>query len=232
MPRQPGNPRPATHSIPLICLLCAVAGSVDASAYLLSGRVFVANMTGNTVLFAISLLQRNPGEAALRGSLVAAFLAGVIIARLLVRIAGERPTKMQRIAILGIESAVLLLLAWKNTGAHAGLLLLLLACILGIQNGAFRYIGGFHLNTTFITGDLELLGEAIIDSRNSDSRNSSAKVSAFVLSWVGYAGGASLGALGAVEFPHHGFLAALMLALISLITMILMPGRSKQRREM
>jgi uncharacterized membrane protein YoaK (UPF0700 family) len=148
---------------------------------------------------------------------------------------------VQRIAILGIESAVLLMLAWRNTGAHANLLLLLLACILGIQNGAFRYIGGFHLNTTFITGDLELLGEAIMDSRNSDSRNSDsrnsdprnsrAKVSAFVLSWVGYAGGASLGALGAVEFPHHGFLPSMMLAMASLIAVMLMPERSEHRRE-
>jgi uncharacterized membrane protein YoaK (UPF0700 family) len=241
MPRQPGNPRPATRAIPLICLLCAVAGSVDASAYLLSGRVFVANMTGNTVLLAISLLQRNAGEAALRGGLVAAFLVGVMIARLLARIAGEAPTKMQRISVLGIESIVLLLLAWKTAGAHTGLLLLLLACILGVQNGAFRYIGGFHLNTTFITGDLEQLGEAIMDSQNLDSRNSAsqhsdprnsrAKVSAFVLSWVGYAGGALLGALGAVEFRHHGFLPSMMLALASLITVILMPEHSQQGRE-
>jgi uncharacterized membrane protein YoaK (UPF0700 family) len=112
MPRQPGNPRPATRAIPLICLLCAVAGSVDASAYLLSGRVFVANMTGNTVLLAISVLQRNPREAALRGGLVAAFLVGVIIARLLARIAGETPTKAQRISVLGIESVILLMLGW------------------------------------------------------------------------------------------------------------------------
>lgn len=227
MPRQAVHPPLAKRAIPLICLLCAVAGSVDASAYLLSGRVFVANMTGNTVLFAISLLQRNPREAALRGGLVAAFLVGVIIARLLARIAGEAPTKAQRISILCIESVVLLMLAWKSAGAHTNLLLLLLlACILGVQNAAFRYIGGFHLNTTFITGDLELLGEAIMNPRNSR-----AEVSVFVLSWVGYAGGASLGALGAVEFPHHGFLPSMMVAVASLIAVILMPERSGQRRE-
>lgn len=231
MPRQAVHPPLAKRAIPLICLLCAVAGSVDASAYLLSGRVFVANMTGNTVLLAISLLQRNPGEAALRGGLVAAFLVGVIIARLLARIAGEAPTKAQRISVLGIESIVLLMLAWKNAGAHADLLLLLLACVLGVQNGAFRYIGGFHLNTTFITGDLELLGEAIMDPRNSEPRNSRAKVSAFMLSWVGYAGGALLGALVAVKLPHHGFLPSMILALASLIEVILMLERSEQRRE-
>jgi uncharacterized membrane protein YoaK (UPF0700 family) len=239
MPRQLGNSWPVKRAIPLICLLCAVAGSVDASAYLLSGRVFVANMTGNTVLLAISLLQRTLGEAALRGGLVAAFLVGVVVARLLARIAGEAPTKAQRISVLGIESVVLLMLAWKNAGAHTDFLLLLLACILGVQNGAFRDIGGFHLNTTFITGDLEMLGEAIMawrspdsrnsDSRNSDSRNSRAKVSAFVLSWVGYAGGASLGALGAVEFPHHGFLPSMVLAVASTLAVALTPESSSDQ---
>ena len=48
-------------------LLCAVAGSVDAVAYLLCGQVFVANMTGRTVLLAISLLQGQYGGSGLRG---------------------------------------------------------------------------------------------------------------------------------------------------------------------
>jgi uncharacterized membrane protein YoaK (UPF0700 family) len=217
-----GDLRSAKRAILLIGLLCAVAGSVDATAYLLCGRVFVANMTGNTVLLAISLLQRAPGEAALRGGLVAAFLAGVIVARFLARTAGERPTKTQRIFVLGIESLVLLTMAWKNAGAHTGLLLLLLACVLGIQNGAFRYIGGLHLNTTFITGDLEKLGEAI-----TNRRDPLPKVSAFLLSWIAYGGGGLLGALSALELPHHGFLASMVLALASLLTVALMPKEAK-----
>ena len=151
--------KPPILTIPLIFLLCAVAGSVDAIAYLLCGQIFVANMTGNTVLLGISLLQRNPKEAALRAGMVAAFLAGVIVARLLAGTADKRLTKTQRVFILCIESLLLLLLTSKNAGAHTDLLLLLLACMLGIQNAAFQYIGGFHLNTTFITGDLEKLGE-------------------------------------------------------------------------
>jgi len=83
MSKQAGHPRLAIPEIPLIGLLCALAGSVDAAAYLLCGQIFVANMTGNTVLLGISLLQRNPKEAALRAGMVAAFLAGVIVARLL-----------------------------------------------------------------------------------------------------------------------------------------------------
>jgi uncharacterized membrane protein YoaK (UPF0700 family) len=217
MSKQVGDPQLVTRAIPLICLLCGVAGSVDAVAYLLCGQVFVANMTGGTVLLAISLLQRNMGDAALRGGLVVAFLAGVIVARLLARIAGRRLTKRQRVSVLGIESIVLLVLAWKSAGAHTGLLLLL-AGTLGVQNAAFRSIGGLHLNTTFITGDLELLGEAIMEPHDSLS-----KVSAFLLSWIAYAGGALLGSLGARSFPHHGFLLPMILAVTSVAAVALMP---------
>ncbi len=95
--------KPPILTIPLIFLLCAVAGSVDAIAYLLCGQIFVANMTGNTVLLAISLLQGKFAKAALRGGLVAAFLASVIVTRLLARKADRRMTKKQRICVLGLE---------------------------------------------------------------------------------------------------------------------------------
>jgi uncharacterized membrane protein YoaK (UPF0700 family) len=213
MSEQVNQPQSVTRAIPLICLLCGVAGSVDAAAYLLCGQVFVANMTGGTVLLAISLLQGKMGEAALRGGLVVAFLAGVVVARLLAKFAGQRLTKRQRISILGV--------AWKSAGAHTHLLLLLLGCILGVQNAAFRSIGGLHLNTTFITGDLELLGEAITESRDSLPR-----ASAFLLSWVAYACGALLGALGARDLPQHAFLLPMILAAAAMAAVALTPEQA------
>jgi len=215
------GPKPAIRAIPLICLLCAIAGSVDAAAYLLCGQVFVANMTGNTVLFAISLLQEELRVAALRGGLVVAFLAGVVVARLLARTAGQRVTRRQRIFVLGIQALLLLLLAWRSAATHTHLSLLLLACMLGTQNGAFQYIGGIHLNTTFVTGDLEKLGEAVTETQNTLTR-----ASAFLLSWVGYAGGAVLGALGAKCLPHHAFLVPMALTLASAATVMVMPEQS------
>ena len=223
MSKQAGHPRLAIPEIPLIGLLCALAGSVDAAAYLLCGQIFVANMTGNTVLLSISLLQRNPKEAALRAGMVAAFLAGVIVARLLAGTADKRLTKTQRVFILGIESLLLLLLTSKNAGAHTDLLLLLLACMLGIQNAAFQNIGAFHLNTTFITGDLEKLGEAM-----TDMRHALPKTTTFLVSWIAYAGGACLGALNALKLPHRGFLVPTILAVASAITVSLMPDLAER----
>ena len=41
-------------------MLTAAAGYVDAVSYLALGRVFTANMTGNTVLLGLSLVQAHP----------------------------------------------------------------------------------------------------------------------------------------------------------------------------
>ena len=223
MSKQAGHRRLAIPEVPLIGLLCALAGSVDAAAYLLCGQVFVANMTGNSVLLAISLMHWNPKEAALRAGMVAAFLAGVIVERLLARTADTGLTKTQRVFILGIESLLLLLLAWKNAGAHTDLLLLLLACMLGIQNAAFQNIGAFHLNTTFITGNLEKLGEAM-----TDMGDALPKTTTFLVSWIAYAGGACLGALNALKLPHRGFLVPTILAVASVITVTLMPDLAER----
>jgi uncharacterized membrane protein YoaK (UPF0700 family) len=87
-------------------------------------------------------------------------------------------------------------------------------------NGALRYIGGIQLNTTFITGDLELLGEAIVDAGNPLS-----KAGALVVSWIGYASGGLLDALSALELPHHSFLLPMVLALMSLLAVTLMPAQ-------
>jgi uncharacterized membrane protein YoaK (UPF0700 family) len=121
-----------------------------------------------------------------------------------------------------VKSAIaLVMLAWGNGGAHVTLLLPLLAAILGTQNGAFRYIGGVQLNTTFITGDLELLGEAIVDPRNPDTRNPLSRARVFALSWIGYVSGGLLGTLSALQHPHHGFLLPMVLALASLLVVTL-----------
>lgn len=65
---------------------------------------------------------------------------------------------------------------------------------------------------------MELLGEAIVDAGNPLSR-----ARFFALSWIGYASGGLLGALSALQLPHHGFLPPMVLALVSLLVVTLMP---------
>ncbi len=68
-------------AIPLVATLCMTAGAVDVIAYILFGKIFIANMTGNTVLFAASVVLHNWGEAALRIGVVIAFVGGFCLRR-------------------------------------------------------------------------------------------------------------------------------------------------------
>ena len=106
----------------------------------------------------------------------------------------------------------------EEFGSPHASFLLLLAGILGTQNGAFQYIGGLHLNTTFVTGDLAKLGEAMTERRDL------AKDKRLPLSWVAYVGGALLGALGARDIP--AFLVPTLLTVASAVTVMLTPERA------
>lgn len=182
--------------------LCAIAGSIDAIAFLVFGKIFIANMTGNTVLFAASMLQRDWKEAALRISIVIAFLSAIFIARALLRklaLGQEQATRLIALAIEFILLVALVLLPHPHT-LRVGLLVLL-AFALGVQNDAFRNIGGIKVNTSFITGDLENLGAALADSKDSAKRKQARRrIVVFFTTWIAYGTGALLGAFGALHF--------------------------------
>jgi uncharacterized membrane protein YoaK (UPF0700 family) len=51
-------------------------------------------------------------------------------------------------------------------------------------------------------------------------------VTASLLSWVAYACGALLGALGTRDFPHHGFLLPTILAVAAMTAVALTPEQA------
>jgi|SRR5665213_1996840 len=82
-------------------------------------------------------------------------------------------------------------------------LLLLLAFALAMQTNAFRQIGPVRLNTSFMSGDLENLGEAITDSEAPGARKEARfRTAVFLSTWIAYAIGALMGAYGASHFAE------------------------------
>jgi uncharacterized membrane protein YoaK (UPF0700 family) len=203
---------PRTHpvraAIMLTAVMCATAGAIDVIAYLIYEKIFIANMTGNTVLFAASALQQKWGEAALRIGVILSFLCGIFITRAGLRKLAASLEKRTRLVALAIEFILLItlvLVPYPHSARVA--LLVLLAFALGAQNDAFRNISGIRLNTAFITGDLEDLGAAPADSKDSDHREQSRKRAAiFFTTWTAYAAGALLGAYGAFHLREKALL--------------------------
>jgi uncharacterized membrane protein YoaK (UPF0700 family) len=144
----------------LLLLLAATSGYVDAVSYLGLGHVFMANMTGNTVLLGLELVQGH-GTAALRSAVaLAGFVAGVALGSAIADREGERGLWPVRVtAACAIEG--LILLALSIGGAHIHLaagdpailvLIAFAALALGLQSAAVRTLGIVGVTTTYITG--------------------------------------------------------------------------------
>jgi uncharacterized membrane protein YoaK (UPF0700 family) len=125
-----------------------VAGFVDAFGYF-RWHAFGANMTGNTVIFAISLY-KDAASALLPLTLILAFVAGSVLGRAIVD---------RAVPAAGLVTEAVLLTAAAFTPGNAALALITLA--MGVQNASIGKFAGVRANTAFITGDYGNLGQAI-----------------------------------------------------------------------
>ncbi|NII09650.1 YoaK family protein [Oleiagrimonas sp. C23AA] len=216
-------------------MLACVAGSVDASTYINLGKVFPANMTGNTVLIGLALgaghlhdLWR--GLAALLG-----FAVGVMLAALYLR----RPTPgWDRRLRHGFVVETLVLLAlylgaplYMHEGHWAKLLAGSLAAMaMGLQAALVRHLRMGHLRTTFITGPLVEALAVPFDPAERKRGAESQWGGEYVLVFLAYAAAAAV----AAWLAHtRGALAMAIPAGLMLATLVVVsvpdPGRDAQR---
>jgi uncharacterized membrane protein YoaK (UPF0700 family) len=130
--------------------LALVAGFVDAYGYLRLG-VFGANMTGNTVIFAI-LLYRDAEHAYVPVVLILLFFAGSLLGRVVME-------RFDSAAGLYVEAGLLTIASF--TPGYAGLDVISLA--MGMQNTSLGSFAGVQANTSFLSGDYTKLGQAVAD---------------------------------------------------------------------
>src|SRR4051812_23624234 len=170
-PREPGAPRW------MAVLLDGVGGYVDAVGYLLLFQLFAANMSGNSILFGVALGQ-GQWQAALRQVLpIPLFVVGVALGAVIGLALAWRGVRRRVTVLLTLEIALLAVFAlYGSRFLHDGTLrpdaawqdILLTALItlpMGMQNVALRRAGGVSVRTTFVTGTLTSLAEALVGSR-------------------------------------------------------------------
>ena len=162
---------------PLLITLTVVTGLVDAFSYLVLGRVFVANMTGNVVFMAFSLAGSH--DFSLTASLTAllGFAAGALLGG---RLANRFPDHRGRLLLAAVVvETVLVLVSYVCTEVLADpasgwvryLLVVLLGVAMGTQNAAARRLAVPDLTTTVLT--LTITGTAA-DSRPAGGTGSKA----------------------------------------------------------
>jgi uncharacterized membrane protein YoaK (UPF0700 family) len=140
-----------------VLLLTGAAGYVDAVSYLALGRVFTANMTGNTVLFGLAIVEGDGGAVVRTALALGAFIAGTAIGAWLVH-RNEAPAHWPRgvTLALGFECVLLAALAGDRSSMLIGRVALA-SLAMGIQSAAARRLDVFGLATTFMTGTITSL---------------------------------------------------------------------------
>lgn len=178
------------ESLLLAALLALSAGFVDAYGYISLGHVFVANMTGTTVLLGVAAAHGDAGLSAHYVLTVGAFAAGALIGALLKRSSGRGSLPLLLGGVL-----LLVLVAAPSSRVEA---LVLLAAVMGLQGAAVVRFRSISLQTIVITGTIVRLAEGVVTTVLGGGRAEPHVHEANIhhaLTWSGYLIGAGVGGL-------------------------------------
>jgi len=187
-----------TERPPALIALAFASGAADAISYLGLGHVFVANMTGNTVLLGIALATGRGADGLRAGLSLAGFCVGVAIGTLVLRRRSVTTT-----LVLEVLALAGLLAAWLAGGPHR-LLIAVAAGAMGLQSAAIASSGA-EVATTYITGTITrgiVRGKPVLPGAI----------------WLCYAAAATVGAL--TQRAWHGAAIAIPLAIVATVTVL------------
>jgi uncharacterized membrane protein YoaK (UPF0700 family) len=154
----------------MLTSLSLAAGCVDALGYLGLGQVFVANMTGNTVLLGLAIGQADGRDVLQSGTALGGFVLGVAVGAAIVERGPERALWTPAVtAALGLEFFVLgafaagwLLEGSEPSGVAVYLLIVASALAMGVQSAAVRRLQVAGVSTTYVTGTLTSLTSRMV----------------------------------------------------------------------
>jgi uncharacterized membrane protein YoaK (UPF0700 family) len=122
------------------CLLALIARYADTIGLLRFGA-FAGLMTGNTILLGVEIARQEFDKAGFHAAIIAIFLIGVILSRLVLR------AQLPVWGALSMAAALLVLCSFVDEKSAA----LILPLAMGMQNSAANRFNGVALNTVFIT---------------------------------------------------------------------------------
>ncbi|HTG39228.1 YoaK family protein [Sphingomonas sp.] len=168
-------------------VLAALAGFVDAYAFVRLGGFFVSFMSGNTTQGAAALGNGDWNTARIALTLVMGFVAGVMLAAIAARAVAARPMA----AVMALAT-LLLGAAAIGTLASPPIVLPLLAAAMGAINGVFTRNGEVTIGITYFTGNLVRLGQSLAAALMGEGGGWLAL--RYLLLWLAFVGGAMGGA--------------------------------------
>jgi uncharacterized membrane protein YoaK (UPF0700 family) len=203
--------------------LAFVGGYCDAAGFVLA-RTFTGHVTGNLVLAAIAVAARDWRALLEHLSAIVTFLIGISLSMVIVRPLKAWPSWRLLPTIMGIEVILIVAasLALASGSAHGvEIFVIFVSFALGLQNGAFRRVGGISVHTTYLTGMITSLISTETEKYASEVippsvRVPDPKIGLLCEIWIAFVLGAGTGAAMVLHFKALGMLGAAVL-LIPLI---------------
>lgn len=165
----------------------ALAGFVDAIAFIALGGFFVSFMSGNTTRLAVDLASGTTAAAAAAG-LITTFVAGVMAGSLV----GRMFASWRRPAVLALVAALLALAAALSQAGAIEAAAVAMALAMGAENAVFETDGEVRIGLTYMTGTLVKLGQRLTTAMFGGDRLGWLP---YLLLWLGLAAGGFAGAL-------------------------------------
>jgi uncharacterized membrane protein YoaK (UPF0700 family) len=162
-----------------------------------------------------------------RLSAVVAFLAGILLSVACARLAALRQWPLLVAAFVGelvlIAAGSLMLVSNATVGTETFVLCLSLA--LGLQNGAFRRVGGISIHTTYLTGMLTGLmvteSEKLFSQPPSAATRQDERARLLYRIWISFFVGAATGAALVLRFKEAGMLVLVIVLMVLIVRTLL-----------
>jgi uncharacterized membrane protein YoaK (UPF0700 family) len=198
--------------------LAFVGGYGDAASFVLA-KTFTGHVTGNLVLAAIAVAAHDWRATLGPLSAIVTFLIGIFLSLLIVWRLKAWSSWPLLPTIMGIELILIVTASFALSSGLAygvGIFAILLSLALGIQNGAFRRIGGISVHTTYLTGMITSLISTEAEQYASeevphDVRAHDPKIELLCGIWIAFLLGAGAGAAMSFHFKALGMLGAALL---------------------
>lgn len=168
--------------------LSAVAGYVDAVAFVHLGGYFVSFMSGNTTQMSSSFVEALPGPALRCLSIIVLFVIGVMAGTTIRRLSADG---RGRLAVLGSVTVTLGLSALLGSVSSGLVALMVAAVAMGMLNSVFEKSGEVSIGLTYMTGTLVKAAQRLVDAAFGGERWVWAR---HLLLWLAMAAGALVGA--------------------------------------
>ena len=150
-------------SLTLSTLLAIAGGYLDGFTFVGHGHVFANAMTGNVVLLGIELLGREPKHALTHLLPILTFVCGIWAAKVLHLRAITHLIPNPYAAVLILEITLFLILSCLSLACPDILITTIVAFAASLQVQTFRTVQGLAYTSTFTTGNLRSLSEALFD---------------------------------------------------------------------